>query len=130
MDNKKYDVGEIREGMVTGIQNYGAFISFPNGQHGLVHISEISFDYVRSIGDYFKIGQNVRVKIIGVDEEHNYLRLSLKQLLDRERQVVRRSVSLKRKKGNFDEHKEFQILADHLDEWIEEAYLREEKKND
>ena len=42
MDNKKYEVGQIHEGMVTGIQPYGAFISFPNGNHGLVHISEIS----------------------------------------------------------------------------------------
>ena len=130
METKKYESGQIHEGMVTGIQPYGAFISFPNGQHGLVHISEISSNFVRSITDYFQIGQNVRVKIIGIDEEHNFLRLSLKQLVERERQVIRRPISSRRKRTTIDDKKEFQILADHLDAWIEEAYFREEKKND
>ena len=130
MEVKNYNTGEIHEGMVTGIQPYGAFISFPNGQHGLVHISEISSNFVRSINDYFKIGQNVRVKIIGFDETHNFLRLSLKQIVERERQVIRRPISFKKKKLVIDEKKEFKILADNLDAWIEEAYQREEKKND
>jgi general stress protein 13 len=131
MDNKKYEVGQIHEGMVTGIQPYGAFISFPNGNHGLVHISEISSDFVRNITDYFQIGQNVRVKIIGIDEEHNYLRLSLKQIAERERQLVRRPIySRRRKKNTFDEKKEFEILKQHLEIWIEEAYKRKENKND
>lgn len=128
MENKEYEIGQIHEGMVTGIQPYGAFISFPNGQHGLVHISEVSANFVHDINDYFQIGQNIRVKIIGTDEENHFLRLSLKQLFERERQVIRRPVSSRRKLKIIDNKKEFQILADHLEKWIEETYLREEKK--
>ncbi len=128
MESKKYEAGQIHEGMVTGIQPYGAFISFPNGQHGLVHISEVSSSFVHDINDYFQIGQNIRVKIIDIDEEKNFLRLSLKQLFERERQVIRRPISSKRKLKIIDNKKEFQILADHLSNWIEEAYLREEKR--
>lgn len=42
-------VGEIVEGKVTGITKFGAFISLPEGQNGLIHISEISDDYVEKV---------------------------------------------------------------------------------
>lgn len=47
-------VGEIVEGTVTGITNFGAFIRLPEGESGLVHISEISSDYVEKVADYLK----------------------------------------------------------------------------
>ena len=128
MDNTiLYAVGEIREGTITGIQPYGAFVLFPNGQQGLIHISEISSRFVRSINDYVQVGKTVRVKIIGEDTQNHYLRLSLKQTLERERQIIRKPPVLKRKIKNDDETKDFQALADHLDEWIEEAWKKEEK---
>lgn len=128
MDNTiLYAVGEIREGTITGIQPYGAFVLFPNGQQGLIHISEISSRFVRSINDYVQVGKTVRVKIIGEDTQNHYLRLSLKQTLERERQIIRKPPVLKRKRKNDDETKDFQALADHLDEWIEEAWNKEEK---
>lgn len=128
MDNTiLYAVGEIREGTITGIQPYGAFVLFPNGQQGLIHISEISSRFVRSINDYVQVGKTVRVKIIGEDTQNHYLRLSLKQTLERERQIIRKPPVLKRKRKNDDETKDFQALADHLDEWIEEAWKKEEK---
>ncbi len=125
-----YKIGEIQEGKVTGIQSYGAFISFPNGQQGLIHISEISSRFVRNITDYLQLGKNVRVKIIDIDETSHYLRLSLKQTVERERQTIRRPPLLKRKKAIPDEKKGFQILQDHLEGWIEEAWKREDKQND
>lgn len=129
-EQQKYMVSEIHEGTVTGIQPYGAFVMFPNGQQGLIHISEISSQFVRNITDYVQVGKMVRVKIIGEDTQSHYLRLSLKQTTERERQIIRKPPVLKRKRKNTDETKSFQVLADHLDEWIEEAWNREEKKND
>ncbi len=47
-------VGKVVEGTVTGITNFGAFIQLPGGDSGLVHISEISDDYVEKVTDYLK----------------------------------------------------------------------------
>ena len=44
-------VGEVVDGTVTGITNFGAFIQLPGGKSGLVHISEISHDYVEKVAD-------------------------------------------------------------------------------
>ncbi|MCL2517879.1 MAG: S1 RNA-binding domain-containing protein [Oscillospiraceae bacterium] len=62
------EVGVILEGKVTGISNFGAFIALPDGKSGMVHISEISSNYVKEIRDYIKEGDQVKVKVISVDE--------------------------------------------------------------
>ena len=51
-----YKVGKIVKGTVTGIENYGAFVSLENDYTGLIHISEISYGYVKDISNYLKIG--------------------------------------------------------------------------
>ncbi len=57
-------VGKIVEGTVTGITNFGAFIQLPEGKSGLVHISEISHDYVKKVSDYLsRKGISVEAKI-------------------------------------------------------------------
>ena len=47
------EVGTIVEGVVTGITNFGAFVLLPNGETGLVHISEVADTYVKDINEYF-----------------------------------------------------------------------------
>ena len=69
----EFQIGDMMVGEVTGVQPYGAFIRFPNGESGLIHISEISSLFVRHVTDYVNIGQNVRVKIIDVIEEKIYI---------------------------------------------------------
>lgn len=129
-ENIDYQIGDIKEGVITGLQSYGAFVSFPNGQSGLIHISEISSKFVRSISDYVQVGKSVRVKILAIDENTQHLRLSLKQTVERERQAIRRPPYLKRRKIVPDEQKDFQILQEHLEQWIEEAWAREDKDHD
>ena len=58
------EVGTIVEGKVSGITNFGAFVDLPNGKTGMVHISEVSTDFVKDIKDYLKIGQVIKAKII------------------------------------------------------------------
>jgi S1 RNA binding domain protein len=60
-------VGSIVEGVVTGITNFGAFVTLPDGQVGLVHISEVADTYVRDVNDYLKQNDRIKVKIINVD---------------------------------------------------------------
>lgn len=76
----KYEIGEIVEGKITGIQAYGAFVALDDDTNGLIHISEISDGYVKDITRFVRVGDTVRVKIIYIDESTNQVRLSLKAL--------------------------------------------------
>ncbi len=58
------EIGKVVDGTVTGITNFGAFIQLPDGNTGLCHISEIADEYVKSVKDYLKEQQVVKVKII------------------------------------------------------------------
>jgi len=72
------DVGAILQGKVTGIMSFGAFVSMENGESGLVHISEISNNYISDISQLLSIGDVVKVKVLSVDEKGK-LSLSIKQ---------------------------------------------------
>ncbi|MFC1595976.1 S1 RNA-binding domain-containing protein [Candidatus Margulisiibacteriota bacterium] len=69
----------ISEGTVCGITNFGAFVKLADNREGLVHISEISSSFVKSVGDYLKIGQTITVKILGINKRGK-LDLSVKQI--------------------------------------------------
>ena len=60
-------VGAIIEGKVKSITKFGAFISLPDNQTGMVHISEITHAYVNDIHDHLTEGQDVKVMVIGLD---------------------------------------------------------------
>lgn len=72
-------VGSILDGKVTGITKFGAFVALPEGKSGLVHISEIAYSYVNQVSDHLKEGQEVKVKVIGIDQS-NRINLSIKQV--------------------------------------------------
>ena len=71
-------IGEIYDGRVSGITAFGAFVRLENGESGMVHISEVASFYVKDIKDHLAEGQEVRVKVIGVNE-NNKISLSIKQ---------------------------------------------------
>ena len=77
----EFGVGSVLEGKVTGITKFGAFVSLPEGKSGLVHISEIAYSYVNDVKDHLKEGQEVKVKVIGIDE-NGRINLSIKQAMD------------------------------------------------
>ncbi|MDD4628705.1 MAG: S1 RNA-binding domain-containing protein [Candidatus Peribacteraceae bacterium] len=70
-------VGDVKDGMVSGIVKYGVFVSF-DGLEGLVHISEIAWGHVKNPSEYADLGDKVTVKIIGIDSDK--ISLSIKQL--------------------------------------------------
>jgi small subunit ribosomal protein S1 len=76
---EKLNVGDIRKGKVTSLADFGAFVNI-NGADGLVHVSEIAWDKVRHPGDVLKVGQEVEVKIISIDEEKRHIGLSIRLL--------------------------------------------------
>ena len=71
-------VGAVLEGKVTGIMKFGAFVSLPGGKSGLVHISEIAYTYVNQVSDHLQVGQEVKVKVIGIDDAGR-INLSIKK---------------------------------------------------
>lgn len=71
---------DIVTGCVTGIEKYGIFVSLDNYYSGLIHISEISDNFVRNINDYVNIGETIRVKILAIDEDNHHLKLSIKNI--------------------------------------------------
>ncbi|BDF69285.1 RNA-binding protein S1 [Oscillospiraceae bacterium] len=77
----EFGVGSIVEGKVTGITKFGAFVALPEGKSGLVHISEIAYSYVNDVKDHLKEGQEVKVKVIGIDE-NGRINLSIKKAMD------------------------------------------------
>ena len=74
----EFGVGSVVEGKVTGITKFGAFVSLPGGKSGLVHISEIASSYVSEVSDFLQVGQQVKVKVIGIDD-FNRINLSIKK---------------------------------------------------
>ena len=71
-------VGSILEGKVVSVMPFGAFVDIGNKQSGLVHISELSSRYVKDINDCVKKGDNVKVKVIKIDESGK-ISLSMKK---------------------------------------------------
>lgn len=80
-----YQVGQLVQGTITRIVSYGAFMVFEDETQGLLHISEVANTYVRNIFHYLHVGAIYLVKIIAIDEERNFLKVSLKQVSKEER---------------------------------------------
>jgi general stress protein 13 len=115
----KYQIGQIVEGTVTGIQSYGAFISVDAENAGLVHISELSDGFVRDVTLFVNVGDKVKVKVLDIDEKTRQMRLSLKALnppsLRKERKHMGSASRIPTAKIGFDS------LAAKLPVWIESA---------
>ncbi len=73
-------VGKVYEGRVTSIKDFGAFIEILPGRDGLCHISELDDKYVGRVEDVCKVGDQLQVKVIAIDE-HDRVKLSRKVLL-------------------------------------------------
>jgi small subunit ribosomal protein S1 len=79
----EYKVGDIIEGSVSKITNFGAFVKLSTGIEGLVHISELSEAEVAKVDDLLKVGQTAKFKVIKVSPEERKLGLSLKALKEK-----------------------------------------------
>ncbi len=71
-------VGDIVEGKVKSIRDFGAFITLPDGKTGMVHISDVANTFVTNIRDHLTEGQDVKVMVTGIDG--NKINLSIKRL--------------------------------------------------
>lgn len=106
----KYNKNDVVLGLVTGIENYGIFVSLDEYYAGLIHISEISDDFVRNVNNYVNIGETIKVRILEVDDDLFQLKLSIKNLDYR--------ISRIKDDGIIETGSGFLVLKENLDRWI------------
>lgn len=109
----QYKVGKIVKGNITGVENYGIFVSLDNFYSGLIHISEISDEFVRDTKVYGEVGETIYVKVLEVDESTNHVKLSIKDIDYRISKRVNKSRIRERGTG-------FSPLRSRLNGWIDE----------
>jgi S1 RNA binding domain protein len=73
---------------VSGITHFGAFIALEGGATGLIHISEIAYEYVRDVRDHLKLNDRVKVKVLQVNPTNGKYDLSLKQTVEAPAEVT------------------------------------------
>lgn len=84
-------VGEIVEGTVSDIMNYGAFVKLDDGKTGLVHISEVSRDFVKDIHSVLNEGDLVKAKVLSIDEKGK-IALSIKKALPPIQKIAKQQI--------------------------------------
>ena len=86
---QQIEIGSVLDGRVTSITKFGAFISLPENKTGMVHISEVSTSFVRDISEHLQEQQEVKVKVIGIDQSGR-INLSIKQLAEQQAEAEER----------------------------------------
>lgn len=120
---RKYEPGEEITGIVSGIQPYGAFIALDEETQGLIHISEITYGFVKDINDFLKIGEEVDVEVLEVDEAAEKISLSIRSLLEVPPTQRRDEETRKPLQDRIDEgdSEGFNSLKEKLKEWISKS---------
>ena len=83
MSEEESIIGQIQRGDVTNITKFGAFVKLENNEVGLVHISQISYDYIDNIEEHIDVGQSVVVKVLSRNKQGK-LELSIKQASEKD----------------------------------------------
>lgn len=109
----EYQIGKIVKGVVCGIEPYGIFVQFDEYYSGLIHISEVSHNFVRNLNYYVSIGDTIYTKIIGIDANQKRLKLSIKDVAYRGTNKRKRLKIIETKTG-------FDTLKQMLPYWIDE----------
>lgn len=123
--SEKIEIGNILAGKVTGIQPYGAFVAIDENTQGLVHISEITHGYVKDINEHLKVGDEVQVKVLSVDEGAGKIGLSIRATEEAPiQQAVKAKKPRKRQAAAIipeADQQGFNTLKDKLQDWIDQS---------
>lgn len=123
----KFEVGQVIEGKVTGIQPYGAFVALNDKIQGLVHISEVTHGYVKDINEHLSVGAEVKVKVLNVDAKNNKVSLSIRATEEapkKETRAPRNNQAVSNYQPG-DGSEGFNSLKGKLEEWIGQSKERE-----
>jgi general stress protein 13 len=123
---EKIEIGSIMKGKVTGIQPYGAFVALDDKTQGLVHISEVTHGFVKDINDHLKVGDEVNVKVLSIDEAANKIGLSIRATEEAPIQALAKAKKPRKRQAaaiipEGDDQQGFNTLKDKLQEWIDQS---------
>ena len=106
---KEKDIIQVK---ITRIQKYWAFVNVNDSDNysGLIHISEISYGYVKNINDFINIGDNIYAEVVKIDDDNKKVKLSIKDI-DYKRDGMRLKRMAETKSG-------FKPLRENLEPWI------------
>ena len=119
-------VGDLIIGKVNQVRPYALFLTFENGQNGLLHISELSNDFIRDIEKYGTVGDELKVKVLSVDPNNGFLRVSYKSVPEEERYNTHDES--KQPTFHFDQA-DFKDLEAKLPEWIDATLKKTKEEN-
>ena len=112
---KEYQIGEIIEGTIINIRDFGAIMIFNDGKKGLLHISEVANVFIRNIHKYLRIGKTYQVKVIGIEGD-GFLKLSMSKITEEEKEEYHKNGV---KKVKIDpEFIDYTALKEKLSDWI------------
>ena len=89
----KYEINQLVIGKVISVKPYAIFMQFEDNIEGLLHISEISNNYIRDIEKFGVVGDEIKVKILSIDKNNGFLRVSLKQVPPEEAFTTHKNVA-------------------------------------
>ena len=121
----KYQIGDLVVGKITSVKPYALFLSFENGNNGLLHISELSDSYIRDIEKYGSVGDEIKVKVIAIDKDNDFLRVSYKRVPEEERFSTHTNES---RIYLEESEKDFSKLKENLPIWIEDTLKKVKEK--
>lgn len=104
---KEKDIIKVK---ITGIQKYGAFATLNDDYNGLIHISEISYGFVKDINDFVNIGDNIYAEVVDIDNDSKQMKLSIKDI-DYKKNGEKLKRMAETKNG-------FEPLKNNLEPWI------------
>ncbi|MBE6992610.1 MAG: S1 RNA-binding domain-containing protein [Ruminococcaceae bacterium] len=116
----EFSVGTIVEGKVTGITKFGAFVSIAPNKSGLVHISEVANTYVNDISQHLQIGQEVKVKILSIDD-NGRINLSIKKAEEPQQRPQRQNVQRTQSRSFTPEPKEPASFEEKLKQFMADS---------
>lgn len=115
-----YKKGDLVSAKVTGIEDYGIFVSVNDNISGLIHISEISNSFVKKVSDYVDIDEIITAMVLDYDDINNKLKLSIKDIDYRSEK--------KKSKGIVETKSGFTKLQNELGKWVEFKEAEIDKK--
>ena len=123
-----YKINDLIIGEVINVKPFAAFLEFDEGVQGLLHISEISDAFIRDIEKFVSVGDKLKVKVLSIDPNNGFLRISLKQVPQNEAystHINGKNKMVEVKAADFDK------LKEKLPGWIEQTLQRmKDKEND
>ncbi len=118
---REIEVDMVSKGTVSRIEKFGAFVDIGAERPGLVHISEMTHDYIKNVSDVVKEGDEVEVKVLDVDRKKKQIKLSMKALIEKPvKEVVESQVE------KFERRERFNREARAPREMVEEVVEQEE----